>query len=389
MMLEQLKVGVEVLLMSLLGATIPAWIWLLLRRRASLKSIETLRKTCEPVKDSISVIIPGRNVERWVERCLSGLLNQRGVNCEIIFVDDSSDDRTGSIVLGKFLERGVRYVRVGEAPEEWVGKSYACWRGFKHSRGEWLLFIDADTVLLDECVLVDALRRCEDGLDVLSLIPLLDTSSLSSKIMLPLLQNIFLSIFQPFKTNIPRHSTAILFGAFILIRRDVYQAIGGHKAVRRRVLEDRALASILKRGGYRILLVEAGGRLIAEFAGSLSGYLQATKRLVADYASTGNISPLKYYIVGAFLLLLLPQVTLIIASISGYAMLAALAISSIGVNLAANIIELNRLRVRKKLLYAPLTLLANWVLVASLIYAAFQARIGRIDVVWRGRRIKA
>ncbi|MCS7146154.1 MAG: glycosyltransferase family A protein [Nitrososphaerota archaeon] len=365
-----------------------AWIWIIYRRGITLSRLNSLGKSCNDSISYLSVIIPARNVERWVEWCLSSLLRQGGVKGEILLVDDSSEDGTARIVLNRFLNRGVKYVRVGLTPRGWLGKNWACWRGYGHSRGEWLLFMDADTVLLDECVLSDALKRCEKDLDALSLVPRLDTGSLSSKIMLPLLQNILWSLFPPTRSNDPRDPAAILFGAFILVKRSVYEGIGGHEAVRSRVLEDRALASILKGRGYKILLLNGSERIVAEFAGSIRGYVDAIKRLVADYALTHNLSPLKYYLAGAVIHLLLPQVVLVGASFYGLNAFLLPASSSVVLNLAANLLELRRLKVKRGLLYTPLTLLANWVLVAAIMKSYLATTLGRVELTWRGRRIR-
>lgn len=366
-----------------------AWIWIIHKRAVTLHRLEKLERTCRETSPLVSAIIPGRNVAKWVDRCLSTLLAQRGVRVEVIFVDDESEDGTGRLVLEKFLKRGVKYVRVGTPPPGWLGKNWACWRGFQHASGEWLLFLDADTMFFDECIVADALARCGEGLDALSLIPRLDGGAFSSKIMLPLLQNILLSLFSPARTNDRQAPQAILFGAFILIHRRVYLEVGGHEAIRGRILEDRALASLLKGRGYRIRLLDGSGRFGAEYAGSLAGYMAAIKRLVADYSLTHSLAKMKYYITGAAVLFLLPPAVLVAASIYGNAPLTLLAAAPIVTNMAANYLELKRLRVKYASLYSPLTVLANWILVTALAEAYLSYRSGRLGLTWRGRRIEA
>jgi len=334
------------------------------------------------------VIIPGRNVGGWVGRCLSSVLGQRGVRPEVVFVDDDSEDETGRVVVGRFVGEGVRYVRVGASPAGWIGKNWACWRGFHNSTSEWLLFLDADSTFLDDCVLADALRACYDGVDVLSLIPRLDASKTPSKVMLPLLQNIFWALFNPARTNDSSSHVAILFGAFILVRRGVYEAVGGHAAVHGRLLEDRALASLFKGSGYRVRLLDGSERFTAEFAGTLKGYVEAIRRLVADYAKTHSLAPLRLYIALSVLHLLIPQLILVITLLHGSTFTAMISSLSVGLNVVANTLELRRLRVGAGPLYAPLTLIANWVLVWGLVSAYASSRSGKIEVKWRGRLIR-
>lgn len=388
MILDHLWTAALFSLAAIIFLTQLAWIWIVHKRTATLHKLEKLERTCRETSPLVSAIIPGRNVAKWVERCLSTLLAQRGVRVEVIFVDDESDDGTAELVLERFLKRGVRYVRVGTPPPGWLGKNWACWRGFQHASGEWLLFLDADTMFFDECVIADALGRCGEGLDAFSLTPRLDTGALSSKIMLPLLQNILLSLFSPARSNDPQSPQAILFGAFILIHRKVYLEIGGHQAVHGRILEDRALASLLKGRGYRIRLLDGSERFGAEYAGSLAGYMAAIKRIVADYSLTHSLAKMKYYIMGAAVLFLLPQAALVAASLYGIAPLAVLAAASMIVNVAANYLELRRMRVKYAPLYAPLTVFANWVLVTALIEAYLSFRSGRLGLTWRGRRIE-
>ncbi|MEM4590286.1 MAG: glycosyltransferase family 2 protein [Nitrososphaerota archaeon] len=370
-------------------ATVLTWLWMIFRRKMALRGFEKLGGTCESMDTLVSVVVPGRNVEGWVDSCLPTLLAQRNVWKEVIFVDDDSADGTSRMVLEKYVPRGVRYLRLGWRPDRWLGKNWACWRGYQYSSGDWLLFIDADTVLFDGCVIADALSYAErNNLDALSLNPLLDTRALSSKIMLPLLQNILWSFFRPIRTNSPETATPFLFGAFILIRRRVYEDIGGHEAIKERILDDRALAQFLKQRRYRALLLDGSKRFGAEFAGSLSGYLGAVKRLMADYAYTGNIKLLKYYIVGAVIQLLFPHVAFLAALVLRDSLLLLVAGASIILNMLSNYLEVRRLGVRNGLIYVPLTLAANWILTASLITAQLSIRRGRVVFSWRGRKIE-
>jgi glycosyltransferase involved in cell wall biosynthesis len=372
----------------LLTAGSAAWAWIAVRSRATYSLLENLGRRCVQPSGLVSVIIPGRNVERWVRGCLGSVLSQKNVLTEVIFVDDSSSDGTGRIVQSEFVGHGVRYLRLEEVPEGWRGKTWAVSKGYESSRGDLLLFLDADTRLQDDFVVADSVATLlERGLDALSLMPRLDRSGISSRIMLPLLWNIFLALFPPTRGNDPRDPFAVLFGAFILVRREAYERVGGHYAVRDRLLEDRALAQLLKGRGLRIMVLRASQRVTAEYAGSLAGYFNAIQRIAADYAATRDAGRLPIYTAGSILFLLLPQSTLLLSLILASTPLLLLSLVNIGANLAANLLEMLRDDARRDLVYLPLTLLANWVLAAALLKSCLALRRGGVTLTWRGRRL--
>jgi chlorobactene glucosyltransferase len=95
----------------------------------------------------VSVIIPARNEEKYIKNCILSLLNQHlGINYEIIIVDDNSSDNTLEVL--KFFKNNdkIRVMEAGNKPEDWIGKNWPCYVGYKNSRGEYLLFTDADTI---------------------------------------------------------------------------------------------------------------------------------------------------------------------------------------------------------------------------------------------------
>src|SRR3954447_23333901 len=91
----------------------------------------------------VSVIIPARNEEANLGSCLESLVNQDGLDFEIIVVNDHSSDRTREIA-SSFAN--VRVIEAGPLPPGWTGKNNAVATGAGGARGEWLLFTDADTV---------------------------------------------------------------------------------------------------------------------------------------------------------------------------------------------------------------------------------------------------
>ncbi|MCI0454816.1 MAG: glycosyltransferase [Candidatus Dadabacteria bacterium] len=208
--------------------------------------------------DLISVIVPMRNEEKNVERCIDSLMNQGYSSYEVIAVDDMSTDNTPSI-LNDLSNRypNLRALRGSPMPKGWVGKTHALSQGARIAKGKWILFIDADTYSAPYTLRSALFYARRYKADMLSLFPFQELSTFWERVTQPI---IFASIFRAFpndRVNDPDLEEAFAIGQFILIRRDVYEAVGGHESIRDKIVEDVALAKLVKGSGY--LLRVAGG----------------------------------------------------------------------------------------------------------------------------------
>ncbi len=148
-----------------------------------------------------------------------------------------------------------------EPPPEWAGKPFALTQGADQATGEWLCFIDADTFCNPSC-LASALACARDQqADLFSILTAQELGSFWEKTILPLVFTALSVGFPADKVNDPKQPQAIANGQFILIRRSVYQAIGGHRSVYDQIAEDKALAERVKHLGYRLII--ADGRAVA------------------------------------------------------------------------------------------------------------------------------
>lgn len=201
----------------------------------------------------VSIVVPMRNEEKNARRCIESLLSQRYPNFEIIAVDDRSKDNTINILKELASEYTCLDVIEGAStPEGWVGKNHALWQGIKQAKGDWYLFVDADTAS-EPYMLTSVIRYAEnDKVDMLSISPFQILETFWEKVVQPV---IFSSIYQAFpqeKINDPKSKKAAAIGQFILIRRSVYEAVGGHSAIRNKIVEDFALANLVKGSGYKL-----------------------------------------------------------------------------------------------------------------------------------------
>jgi chlorobactene glucosyltransferase len=228
--------------------------------------VEPLSKTIERPSPGqlplISVIIPARNEARNIYHCIQALLNQTYPNYELIAVDDRSTDATPQILaeMTKKVSR-LQVIHGNELPPDWAGKPHALFQGAAAAHGEWLCFMDADTFAMPDLLWSTYHMAVRYQADMFSILTDQELGSFWEKTILPL---VFLGLsfgFPAKRVNDPTKPDAISNGQFILIKRTVYSQIGGHTAVRDRVDEDKAIAIIVKRAGYRLVL--ADGRLVA------------------------------------------------------------------------------------------------------------------------------
>jgi glycosyltransferase involved in cell wall biosynthesis len=200
----------------------------------------------------LSVIVPARNEEVSLPGCLESLVRQSepgfelGRHWELIVVDDDSTDRTGTIAT----EFASRYggVTILEAPPlgDFTGKNNACWTAAQVARGRWLLFTDADTVH-ESNDLSRSLREAErHHALLLSYSPRQIVSGFWQRVVMPLVFSELASVYRMAEVNDPDRSLAAANGQFLLVDREAYFAVGGHRAVAAEVLEDVALAQTVK-----------------------------------------------------------------------------------------------------------------------------------------------
>ncbi len=209
----------------------------------------------------VSIVIPARNEEGNIARCLDGALGQRYPSYEVIVVDDGSTDATPRILrayVARFADR-LRVVPGCPLPRGWVGKCNACLHGAHHARGEWFLFLDADTA--PQPTLLDALLSFVERrhLDVASVLPFNELVTWSERLVLPVFYQFALTAF-PLQKNLSVEAPAnnvLANGQCLLVKSAAYWSVGGHEAVKDKVLEDIEFAQALRRAGYRVGLATA------------------------------------------------------------------------------------------------------------------------------------
>jgi cellulose synthase/poly-beta-1,6-N-acetylglucosamine synthase-like glycosyltransferase len=202
--------------------------------------------------EPVSAIVPARNEEAVIAVCVSSLAVQAEIS-EVLVVDDQSSDRTIEIVRALAGENSkVRLLEAGALPTGWVGKNNAVWIGARESHGEWLLCTDADAVQESDSAAraLEIARRHDAAMVSFSPEQMMETWY--EKAAIPYIYLRLGSRFRFSEVNDPDSHAAAANGQFILIRRDVYDEVGGHASVAANVLEDVGLATRVKQAGHRI-----------------------------------------------------------------------------------------------------------------------------------------
>ena len=213
----------------------------------------------------VSIIVPARNEEETIEQALRTLLALDYDNYEVIAVNDRSTDRTGEI-----LERVMRDIQSTtsalsgpasslpilrvvhhiELPQGWLGKTHAMWTAANQASGDWLLFTDADVLFKP-----DSLRRAmayaeAEPADHVVLFPRMIMQRPGEYMMIAFFQTMFMFGHRPWKVADPSTDDHMGVGAFNLVRRRVYDAVGTYEALRMEVLDDMKLGKVVKKKGF-------------------------------------------------------------------------------------------------------------------------------------------
>ncbi len=239
----------------------------------------------------ISVLVPARNEEQSIERCIRSLVAQTYEPLEVFVLDDHSSDTTAAIVqrvideLPPQKQGRLRLLQGEELPAGWGGKNFACHQLAQQASGDFLFFTDADTVHDPKMVasVIDCMQRRKVAL--LTAQPTYELDSLGERLIVPLLTFAVMTLLPVALIPVrPEPSLATGNGQLLCFERSAYEHIGGHASVKNRILEDVLLARAVKAAGYHMIFVDAQDlvrcRMYHSFAEVWSGF---SKNLFAFY----------------------------------------------------------------------------------------------------------
>jgi hypothetical protein len=243
-----------------------AWLWhavAAMRGMATLPDLTSIDPKALPPSTAgdgpeLSVVVPACNEEKSIQATLRSLLASRGVRADVIAVNDRSTDRTGALMDEVATEAGasggphrLRVMHVSELPAGWLGKPHAMAIGAQQATAPWLLFTDGDVIFAPRALAL-ALFHAEAGkADHLVLVPTVVVRTQSEAAVLAALNVVGQWTIRLWKVADPRAHDFIGVGGFNLIRREVYEKLGGFEGLRMEVLDDLRLGWLVKRGGYQ------------------------------------------------------------------------------------------------------------------------------------------
>lgn len=213
----------------------------------------------------VSIVLPARDEEVNIRRCVESLLEQDYAHYEVIVVDDCSSDGTGRILneIGATHpnRQRLRVVRLNELPKGWAGKPHAIHCGAQEASGDWLLFTDADTHHTPPALRTALAQAEAEQADLFTMSTTQELPHFWDKALMPMAFLGVSMLYPPRLVNDPASPVGVANGQYILIRREVYETLGGYARpeLRATLLDDRDLAHLIKQQGFRLRFVEGNG----------------------------------------------------------------------------------------------------------------------------------
>ena len=208
----------------------------------------------------VTILIPAKDEAGRIETSVRSALAQSYPAYDVLVIDDRSTDATGKILdhlATQDARLRVLHIQPMTLPAGWLGKSHALSRGVEQlpDRTRWILFMDSDVTLMPNALTVALSNSLNRKYDALSLLTSLQCHSFMERLILPVAGAAWSFMFLVARTNDDRFKqNAAANGQFFLIRRDAYEAVGGHAAVHDQITEDVELMRLLKHADFRVRL---------------------------------------------------------------------------------------------------------------------------------------
>ena len=367
-----------------------AWIFLIRSMLTSFRLTPYLDKF-EKIKHNnpkVSIILPARNEEEFLPKCLDTLIDQDYSNYEIIVIDDSSEDLTPKII-SKYAKQNSKIIPVSARPKPdgWMGKNWACMEGYQKATGELLLFTDADTKHAKNVISLAVSHLLTFNLDALTAMPKLVPLDFWTKITLPMISTFLHTRFSAVRVNDPSKKTGYFFGSFFIITKKTYEEVGTHESVKQEIIEDGALGKKVKDSGHKMKMVRGDHLIQAVWARDKSTLWNGLKRLMIPlYLQSHGIAVGIFFAV--LFLLFMPFPILAYSSILAFETLSnsmvfvSSLIASILIYTGA-VIEVKK-GLHLKLIHAFFAPLGSLVVVLGFLSGLLQAKKNS-SISWRGR----
>ncbi|MFI5128120.1 MAG: glycosyltransferase [Candidatus Acidiferrales bacterium] len=325
----------------------------------------------------VSILFAARDETAKLPEALASLLALDYPNYEVIAVDDRSEDATLEI-LNNFAQRDARLkvVHISELPQGWLGKPHALEMAYRESSGEWLVFTDADVQFAP-----DLLRRSlalikQERSDHLTLLAGLDLRGFWEPTAVGYLGVCFALGVRPWRVSNPKSKVYMGVGAFQMIRRSTYEAIGTHRRLAMEVLDDMKLGKLVKQNGFRSGVAPSENFLRIRWQEGIGNVIKGmTKNMFAGFDF--NIAKTVLGAAGILVISVLPILGVIFAR--GPAQIAA-GVAAV----VAMLFEAQLMTQAKASRWFGVTHALGALIVCYIIVRSMVVTLGRGGVVWRG-----
>ena len=275
------------------------------------------RNEKEILEGFVSILVPARDEEDRIGQCLESLMSDPYQSLEMVVLDDNSTDRTAEIVHRcASIDNRIRLIKGDELPPGWIGKHWASHQLSEAAVGEYLLFIDADTILAQGTVKSSLYEVQVRNADLLTAIPKRSAECTAERLMFPFI-DWAVYCWLPIRAahRVKNAYLSATFGQFMLFNKQSYKAIGGHEAVRDNIIDDFELGRLTKRSGLKWVLMD-GSEVVESlpYGGDLDA-LRGVSRSVFP-ALNYHLSILAVFSVVILALGFLPLLTLAEAAVS-------------------------------------------------------------------------
>ncbi|HEC81053.1 MAG TPA: glycosyltransferase [Thermoplasmatales archaeon] len=347
----------------------------------------------------VSIILPTRNEEGRVKDCIESLKTQSYPNREVIIVDDSEDNTVETIknIVGN--DKRFKIIKEDEKRDGWIGKPHALQQGSREAKGEWLLFIDADVSFNKKLVEKAVHHAIKNSLDMLSVMMKVVCKTFWEKTVQPVPIGLLLFLVPLSRVNNPENKASFAAGPFILIKKKVFNKIGGYEQIKDKIADDVELAKLVKEHGFKVGLAHAQHliklrmyRNLNEiwegwskniFMGSVQKRGISSKTLQLILVLVGLFSVFDTMILPAFATLTFLVMRILSSSLIWQHLLTL----SFTVWLLSILVQFH---VHKKYLvgdprYTPLYFLGGIITMGILLNSAFKT-LTKSEVTWKGRR---
>lgn len=250
----------------------------------------------------VSVLIPARNEEDNLGNILSDLQRQNYRNIEVIVFNDESSDRTKELARAYAAEdKRFRVIDSTGLPSGWLGKSHGCHQLAKHSRGDHLLFLDAD-VRLEYGLIESALAQMQNHhLHLLSVFPQQELHTWGEKLVVPVMNFILLSLLPMILTRKSTHSSlSAANGQFMLFEKNTYHRIIPHEQVKNEPAEDILIARLYKKAGLKMQCMTGNQTIRCRMYKNLNEAINGFAKNIAQFFGGSLFTAFFYWLIGTF-----------------------------------------------------------------------------------------